>query len=66
MQAQNVSQISSKGDSIEGQLKHETSDDPPGSDKPFDVNHFKTEVPSFVDHGELTTLLTQAGVTINA
>src|SRR4029077_6836931 len=40
--------------------------DPPGSDKPFNVKNFKTEVPSFVDHGQLTTLLTQAGVTVNA
>src|SRR5207344_1265809 len=66
VQAQNVSEISSKGDSIEGQLKNETSYDPPGSDKPFNVKDFKTEVPSFVDHGQLTTLLTQAGVTVNA
>ena len=66
VQSQNVSEISSKGDSIEGQLKNETSYDPPGSDKPFNVKDFKTEVPSFVDHGQLTTLLTQAGVTINA
>src|SRR3954454_10891755 len=66
VQAQNVSEISSKGDSIEGQLKNETNYDPPGSDKPFNVKNFKTEVPSFVDHGQLTTLLTQAGVTINA
>ena len=66
VQAQNVSEISSKGDSIEGQLKNETSYDPPGDDKPFQVSKFKTEVPSFVDHGQLTTTLTQAGVTINA
>ena len=66
VQAQNVSEISSKGDSIEGQLKNETSYDPPGGDKPFQVTKFKTEVPSFVDHGQLTNVLTQAGVTINA
>ena len=62
----NVSEITSTGDSIEGQLKNETSYDPPGDDKPFQVSKFKTEVPSFVDHGQLTNLLTQAGVTINA
>jgi cell division protease FtsH len=66
VQAQNVSEISSKGDSIEGQLKNETSYDPPGGDKPFQVTKFKTEVPSFVDHAQLTNVLTQAGVTINA
>jgi cell division protease FtsH len=66
VQAQNVSEISSKGDSIEGQLKSETNYDPPGDDKPIKVTKFKTEVPSFVDHGQLTTLLTQAGVSVNA
>jgi cell division protease FtsH len=30
------------------------------------VDKFKTEVPSFIDHGQLTTLLTQAGVVVNA
>jgi cell division protease FtsH len=66
VQAQNVSEISSKGDSIEGQLKHEATYDPPGDAKPVQVTKFKTEVPSFIDHGQLTTLLTQAGVVINA
>ena len=66
VQAQNVSEISSKADSIEGQLKNETSYDPPGDDKPIKVTKFKTEVPSFVDHAQLTNILTQAGVTINA
>src|SRR4051795_3159425 len=66
VQAQNVHEISSKGDSIEGELKNETSYDPPGDDKPIKVDKFKTEVPSFVDHAQLTNVLTQAGVTINA
>ena len=66
VQNQNVSEISSKGDSIEGTLKNETTYDPPGDAKPVKVKNFKTEVPSFIDHGQLTTLLTQAGVTINA
>ena len=66
VQNQNVSEISSKGDSIEGTLKSETTYDPPGDAKPVKVKNFKTEVPSFIDHGQLTTLLTQAGVTINA
>src|SRR3954463_120848 len=66
VQAQNVSEISSKGDSIEGQLKNETNYDPPGDAKPVNVDKFKTEVPSFIDHGQLTTTLTQAGVVINA
>src|SRR4051812_41736406 len=66
VQAQNVSEISSKGDSIEGQLKNETNYDPPGDAKPINVDKFKTEVPSFIDHGHLTTTLTQAGGGINA
>jgi cell division protease FtsH len=66
VQNQNVSEISSKEDSIEGTLKNETTYDPPGDAKPVTVKDFKTEVPSFIDHGQLTTLLTQAGVTINA
>jgi cell division protease FtsH len=66
VQAQNVSEISSKGDSIEGQLKNETNYDPPGDAKPVKVTKFKTEVPSFIDHAQLTNLLTQAGVSVNA
>src|SRR5439155_26689044 len=37
-----------------------------GDANPVKVKDFKTEVPSFIDHGQLTTLLTQAGVTVNA
>ena len=66
VQAKNVNEISSKGDSIEGQLENETSYDPPGDSKPVKVKDFKTEVPSFIDHGQLTTLLTESGVTVNA
>ena len=54
VQDQNVSEISSKGDSIEGTLKNETTYDPPGDAKPVKVTNFKTEVPSFIDHGQLT------------
>ncbi|HKH22662.1 MAG TPA: AAA family ATPase, partial [Solirubrobacterales bacterium] len=66
VQAKNVNEISSKGDSIEGQLENETSYDPPGDSKPVKVKDFKTEVPSFIDHGQLTALLTESGVTVNA
>jgi cell division protease FtsH len=62
----NVEEISSKESSIEGQLKNETTYDPPGDAKPVKVDKFKTEVPAFIEHGQLTTLLTQAGVVINA
>src|SRR5204863_7162425 len=66
VQQQNVKEINSKGDSIEGELKTEANYDPPGDDKPIKVDKFKTEVPSFIDHGQLTTTLTQAGVVVNA
>ena len=53
--AKNVEEISSKGESIEGQLKSEATYDPPGDDKPFKVDKFKTEVPSFLDPATITT-----------
>src|SRR5215216_1701259 len=53
-------------DSIEGQLKNEATYDPPGNDKPVQVTKFKTEVPSFIDPAQVTTLLTEGGVVINA
>ena len=39
VQDQNVSEISSKGDSIEGTLKNETTYDPPGDAKPVKVTN---------------------------
>jgi cell division protease FtsH len=66
VQTQNVKEISSKGDSIEGELKTEANYDPPGDDEPVKVTKFKTEVPSFIDHAQLTNVLTQSGVLINA
>ena len=48
--ANNVEEISSTGESIEGTLKNEATYDPPGDDKPVKVDKdFKTEVPSFID-----------------
>ena len=66
VKAGNVSEISSQQDSIEGQLKHEASYDPPGNAKPVKVTKFKTEVPTFIDPAQLTTLLAQKKVVINA
>jgi cell division protease FtsH len=62
----NVKEISSKEDSIEGELKRETSYDPPGDAKPVTVTKFKTEVPTFIDPAQLTTLLDRKNVVINA
>jgi cell division protease FtsH len=65
--ANNVRDISSTGDSIEGTLKQEATYTPPGGDDPVKVsNDFKTEVPSFIDNNAVTTLLTEHNVVINA
>ena len=64
--ANNVSEISSKEDSIEGTLKNEATYDPPGDDKPVQVKDFKTEVPAFIDPASITQLLAQHNVVVNA
>ncbi len=65
--ANNVEDISSQGDSIEGTLKNQATYDPPGDAKPVTVDKdFKTEVPSFIDHNSVTQLLAQHNVVINA
>ena len=64
--AGNVSEISSKEDSIEGQLKREATYDPPGDSKPVKVTKFKTEVPAFIDPAQVTKLLQQGKVVVNA
>jgi cell division protease FtsH len=65
--ADNVRDISSTGDSIEGTLNHEATYTPPGGGDPVTVgNDFKTEVPSFIDSKAVTNLLTEHHVVINA
>jgi cell division protease FtsH len=65
--ANNVKEISSKGESIEGELNHQSTYDPPGDAKPVTVDtKFKTEVPSFIDPAQVTALLTDHHVVINA
>src|SRR4030081_441391 len=66
VEAGNVREISSQADSIEGQLNHTASYDPPGSGKPVRVKLFKTQVPAFIDRRALTQLLSQRQVVINA
>src|SRR6185295_4072380 len=56
----NVEEISAKGDSIQGKLKKEVKYK---GDKAKD---FKTEIPTFANRRELSSLLTQENVTINA
>jgi cell division protease FtsH len=62
----NVKEISSRADSIEGELKSEATFNPPGDAKPVDVTKFKTEVPTFIDPAAVTKLLTDQKVVINA
>jgi cell division protease FtsH len=64
--AGNVSEISSQEGSIEGELQSETTYDPPGDAEPVTVTSFETEVPSFIDPAQVTRLLTQEDVVINA
>jgi cell division protease FtsH len=66
VEAGNVSEISSRGDSIEGELEKDAKYDPPGDDKPVDVKRFETEVPAFIDRDGLTKLLGEKNVIINA
>ena len=66
VEAGNVEAISSQGDSIEGDLNNEATYDPPGDDEPVTVTSFKTEVPAFIDPAELTRLLAEKNVVINA
>src|SRR5262249_2196991 len=48
--ANNVQETISTGESIEGTLKNAATYDPPGDAKPVKVDkNFKTEVPSFID-----------------
>ncbi|HVW46947.1 MAG TPA: AAA family ATPase, partial [Solirubrobacterales bacterium] len=65
--ADNVREISSTSDSIEGTLKKEATYTPPGGGSPVKVSEdFKTEVPSFIDNQAVTELLTEHHVVINA
>ena len=64
--AGNVSEISSQGDSIDGELKQEATYNPPGDAKPVKVHSFQTEVPTFIAPAQLTGLLRRNDVVINA
>ena len=66
VEADNVTEISSQAESIEGSLESEATYDPPGEDEPVAVNDFETEVPAFIDPGQLTRLLDEHDVVINA
>jgi cell division protease FtsH len=64
--AGNVREIFSREDSIDGELKRPATYDPPGEAKPVQVERFKTPVPAFIDRANLTKLVTEHEVVINA
>jgi cell division protease FtsH len=66
VEAGNVEEISSQADSIEGELKREATFNPPGDAEPVAVTRFETEVPAFIDPADLTRLLAEQNVVINA
>jgi cell division protease FtsH len=65
VRAGNVQEISSRGETIQGDLKKPARFTPPKG-KATTVNLFKTEVPSFVDTTNLTSSLESKGVVVNA
>jgi cell division protease FtsH len=64
VQAGNVSEVTTTGDTIEGSFRNAASYQPSGGDAK-DVTDFTTQRPSFGDD-ELTTLLLEKNVTLNA
>jgi cell division protease FtsH len=66
LEKKNVRQITSRGDSIEGELVNKVSYDAPGDKGPVEVQRFKTLVPSFINRAGLTKLITDNKVVVNA
>jgi cell division protease FtsH len=66
LEAGNVQEISSREDSIEGELKRPATYDPPGDAKPAQIDRFKTQIPAFIDRVSLTRVVTEQEVVINA
>jgi cell division protease FtsH len=64
VKSDNVSQISSTGDSIQGTFKNDVRYPSNSSANPTTL--FSTQIPSFADNSQLSQLLQQHGVTINA
>jgi cell division protease FtsH len=61
----NVQAISSQEETIQGELKEKATYDPPEGD-PVEVTEFETQVPTFVTTDELTRLLADNDVVVNA
>jgi cell division protease FtsH len=65
VQRDNVDEISSKGATIQGTFKHEFKYPPTGKDSKSS-KYFDTEVPTFANTDELSKLLQDHNVTVNA
>jgi cell division protease FtsH len=65
VQAGQVASISTKGDSVEGKFKAKTRY-PPSSKSATPTTLFRTQIPAFWNGGQLSTLLTEKHVEINA
>ncbi len=65
VQSGNVSEISSTGDSIQGTFRQAVKY-PPTDKSVQATTNFSTQVPSFADNSQLSNLLVQKGVTIDA
>src|SRR3954451_15422363 len=61
----NVEEISSKGATVQGTFRHEVKYPPTGKDSKTS-KYFDTEVPAFANTDELSGLLQQHNVTVNA
>jgi cell division protease FtsH len=63
--ASNVADISSKGATVQGTFKHEVKYPPTGKDSKTS-KYFDTEVPAFANTDQLSKLLQEHGVVVNA
>ncbi len=67
VEAGNVQEITSRGDTIQGQFKQPVPEpNPPANQQPRMIQKFETNIPTFVDKTALGTLLDQQGVQISA
>ncbi len=65
--AGNVAEITSRGDTIQGVVKNPIPEpNPPGNRQPRTVQKFETNIPTFVDKESLGRLLDDRGVQISA
>jgi cell division protease FtsH len=65
--AGNVAEITSRGDTVQGEFKTPVPEpNPPSGRSPRTIAKFETNIPTFVDREALGTLLEQRGVQISA